>query len=113
MKKRPILFIAIILTLIIELILIFLVFIKVGEERLPFQLVRVFVQLFFIYLVIVNKSNTGLFLLAAYHIVTGLFGIYSSGFEVLLVQILTAYHFVIGLVIYFHDWIESKIGIKT
>lgn len=113
MKKRPILFGAIIITLTIELILIFSVYHKVGEERLPFQLVRVFVQLFFIYLVIVNKSSTGLFLLAAYHIVTGLFGMYSSGSEVLLGRMLIIYHFVIGLLIYFHDWIESKMGIKT
>ncbi|WP_298481447.1 hypothetical protein [uncultured Maribacter sp.] len=113
MKKRPILISAIILTLIVELILIVLVYNKVGGERLPSQIGRLSVQLILIIWVLSRKSNVGLFLLAAYHIVSGLFGMYSKGSAELLGQILIGFHIIIGIVVYFHDWIENKIGKKT
>lgn len=113
MKKRPVLIIAIILTVIVEAILMVLIYDKIGGERLPFQIVRLFFQLVFIFLILTNKSEIGLFLLVAYHIVSGLFGLYSSNSTELLGQILIGYHILIGLIIYFHDWIENKIGIKN
>lgn len=113
MKERPILISAIILTLLIELTLIILVYNKIGAERLPSQIGRLAVQLILILWILSSKSSTGLFLLAAYHIVSGLFGIYSKGSTELLGQVLIGFHFIIGIVIYFHDWIESKIGIKN
>lgn len=112
MKERPILISAIILTLIIEIILMILVYNKVGAERLPSQLGRLTIQLILISWVLSSKSNTGLFLLAVYHIVSGIFGLNSKGSTELLGQILIGFHIVIGIVIYFHDWIENKIGIK-
>ena len=87
MKERPILILAITLTLAIELILIFWI--------------------------LSSKSNIGLFLLADYHIISGLFGMYSKGSAELLGQILIGYHLTIGVIIYFQDWIENKIGIKN
>ncbi|WP_299249843.1 hypothetical protein [uncultured Aquimarina sp.] len=113
MKERPVLITAIILTIIIELILIILVYNKVGTERLPSQIGRLAIQLILILWVLSGKSNIGLFLLTAYHIVSGLFGMYSRGSEELLGQILIGFHLIIGLVIYFHDWIEDRIGIKN
>ncbi|AFM02766.1 hypothetical protein Fleli_0277 [Bernardetia litoralis DSM 6794] len=113
MKKRPALVSAIILTIIIELILMILVYNKIGGERLPSQIARLTIQLILIFWVLSSKSNIGLFLLAAYHIVSGLFGMYSKGSTELLGQILIGFHFIIGIVIYFHDWIENKIGIKN
>lgn len=113
MKERPILISAIILTLIVELILMALVYNKVGGERLPSQTGRLIFQLILIFWVLSSNSNIGLFLLAGYHIVSGLFGMYSKGSTELLGQILIGFHFIIGIVIYFHDWIESKIGIKN
>ncbi|MGV6831437.1 MAG: hypothetical protein ACWA5P_07745 [bacterium] len=112
MKKRPILISAIILTLIIELILMILVYHKVGTERLPSQLGRLTIQLILISWVLSSKRNTGLFLLAGYHIVSGLLGLNSRGATALLGQVLIGFHLVIGIVIYFHDWIEHKIGIN-
>jgi len=112
MKQRPILISAIILTLIIELILIILVYNKVGTERLPSQIGRLTIQLILIIWVLSSKSNVGLFLLAGYHIVSGIFGLSSKGSAELLGQILIGFHIIIGIVIYFHDWIENKIGIK-
>jgi hypothetical protein len=113
MKERPILILAILLTLFVELILIFLVYNKLDEQRLPSQIGRLIFQLILIFLVLNSKSSKGLFLLAGYHIVSGLFGVYSKGSTELLGQILIGFHFIIGIVIYFHDWIESKIGIKN
>jgi len=105
MKQRPILISAIILTLIVEVVLMVLVYNKIGGERLPSQLGRLTVQL--IFWVLSSKSNTGLFILTAYHIVSGLIGMYSKSSTELLGQLL------IGLVIYFHDWIENQIRIKN
>ena len=113
MKDRPILKLAIILTIIVEIILMVLVYNKIGGERLPTQIGRLVVQLMLIFWILNNKSNIGLFLLTAYHIVTGLFGMYSKGSIELLGQILIGFHIIIGLIIYFHDWIENKIGIKV
>ena len=113
MKERPVLISAIVLTLVVELILMVLVYNKVGSERLPSQIGRLIFQLIFITLIITRKSNVALFFLVAYHIVSGLFGMYSKGSFELLGQILIGFHIIIGLVIYFHDWIENKIGIKN
>ena len=113
MRERPVLISAIVLTLIIELILIVLVYNNVGSERLPSQIGRMTFQLILITLIITRKSNVALFLLVAYHIVSGLFGLYSKGSTELLGQILIGFHFIIGIIIYFHDWIENKIGIKN
>lgn len=113
MKERPVLISAITLTLIVELILMILVYNKVGDERLPSQIGRLSVQIILIIWVINSKTNIALFLLTAYHIVTGLFGLYSKGSTELLGQLLIGFHFIIALVIYFHDWIENKIGVKS
>ena len=113
MKERPVLVAAIILTLIVELVVILLVYNKVGTERLPSQIGRLTVQMILIFWVLNSKTNTGLFILTAYHIVSGLFGMYSKGATELLGQILIGFHFIIGIIIYFHGWIESKIGIKN
>jgi len=112
MKERPVLILAIVLTLIVELILIALVYYKVGGERLPTQIGRLVFQLILILWVLSSKSSIGLFLLAAYHIIFGLLGMYSKGSTELLGRLLICFHFIIGIVIYFHDWIESKIRIK-
>ena len=113
MKKRPILIVAIALTLAVELILMILVYNKVGAERLPSQIGRLIFQLILIFWILSSKSNIGLFLLTAYQIISGLFGLYSKGSTELLGQILIGFHFIIGIIIYFHDWIENKIGIKN
>ncbi|MDO6489866.1 MULTISPECIES: hypothetical protein [unclassified Cellulophaga] len=113
MKERPVLISAIILTIVVELILMVFVYNKVGSERLPSQIGRLTFQLILITLIITRKSNVALFLLVAYHIVSGLFGLYSKGSTELLGQILIGFHFIIGIIIYFHDWIENKIGIKN
>ena len=112
MKERPILILAITLTLVVELILMILVYNKVGPERLPSQIGRLIIQLILIFWVLSSKSNVGLFLLAGYHIVSGIFGLSSKGSTELLGQILIGFHIIIGVIIYFHDWIENKIGIK-
>ncbi len=112
MKERPILISAIILTIIVEIILMILVYNKIGGERLPIQLGRLTLQVILILWVLNSKSNTGLFLLTAYHIVIGLLGFYSKGSSLLLGQALIAFHLIIGITIYFHDWIEDKIGLK-
>ena len=113
MKDRPVLISAIILTLIVELILMILVYNKVGSERLPSQIGRLIFQLIFITLILSRKSNVGLFLLTAYHIVSGLLIWYSSNSAELFGKTLIGYHIGIGLIIYFHDFIESKLKIKN
>ena len=112
MKEKPILILALILIILIELLLMGLVCNKVGYVRLPSQMGRLIVQLILIYWILNSKSNVGLFFLTAYHIVTGLLILYSSNSSELFGKLLIGYHIGIGLVIYFHDWIENKIGVK-
>ncbi|WP_445457591.1 hypothetical protein [Flavobacterium sp. HNIBRBA15423] len=109
MKDRPVLISVIILSLIIELILIVLVYNKIGTQRLPSQIGRLSFQLIFIMLILTRRSNISLFVLTAYHIFTGLFILYSSNSTEWFGKILIIYHFGIGILIYFHDWIESKL----
>jgi len=113
MKDRPVLISAIILTIIVEIILMILVYNKIGAERLPKQIGRLAVQIILIFWILNNKSNTGLFLLASFHILSGLWGMYSKGSTILIGQLLIGFHFIIGIAIYFHDWFESKLGIKN
>ncbi|BDD08608.1 hypothetical protein FUAX_10400 [Fulvitalea axinellae] len=113
MKKRPVLITAITLTIAIEVLIMILVHNKIGPERLPVQMGRLIVQLTLIYWTLMSKSNTALFLLTAYHIVMGFLGMYSTASSELFGQALISFHFIVGLVIYFHDWIEMKIGIKN
>jgi hypothetical protein len=107
MKERPILITAIILSLIVEFIIILLVFNKIGSERLPAQSIRLFIEIVLISLIVIKKSNKALLVLAGLHIFTGLLQwgtIHSSG---IVGQILSIYHFVIALLIYFHDYLEN------
>ena len=108
MKKRPVLYLAMILSLVIELILIIAVYIKIGDEHLPRQIGRFVIQIILILIISMRTSNTALFLLMTYHILSGIFIFYSDNATDLLGIALILYHTVIGLAIYFHDWIEEK-----
>nr|WP_315154526.1 hypothetical protein [uncultured Flavobacterium sp.] len=113
MKDRPILMIAIILSLLFELILIILVYREVGSQRLPSQLLRILFQLTLIGFIISKKSNNALLTLAGFHIFSALInfgGLEKSG---LVGEILIFYHIAIGIIIYFHDWFEDKLKIKN
>lgn len=110
MKQRPVLFYAIILTIIVEVFFIILVYNKVGSERMPTQFGRLIFQ-FILIALIIKKSNTGLFILTAYHIITALLILYSSNSSELFGKTLIIYHILIGLIMYFHDSIEKRIGI--
>jgi hypothetical protein len=113
MKNRPILAIAIILTLLVEIIIVILVFNEVGSQRLPSQLLRILFELILIGFIFYRKSNAALLTLAGFHIFTGIVhfgGLEKSG---LLGEVLMIYHIVIGVIIYFHDWVEEKLKIKS
>lgn len=111
MKGRPVLISAIILSIIVELVVMVSVYDKIGGERLPFQITRLFFQIICVFLILTSKSNVSLFLPAAFHIVSVLYGLYSNSSTELLRQIFIGYHLLIGPIIYFHDWIESEIGV--
>jgi hypothetical protein len=112
MKERPILISAIILSIMVELIIIFLVYDKIGSKRLPEQSIRLLIEIILISLIIVKRSNTALLGLAGLHLLSGLLNwntIHSSG---IIGQILSIYHFAIALVIYFHDYLENLLTTK-
>jgi hypothetical protein len=113
MKHRPILMISIILSLLVELILIILVYKEVGLQRLPSQSLRILFELILIGFIISKKSNGALLTLAGFHIFSAVInfgGLEKSG---LVGEILIIYHIVIGVIIYFHDWFEDKLKIKS
>lgn len=113
MKERPVLYIAMVISLLIEILLIILVYIQVGDEKLPTQLGRLAIQILLMSWIITQKSTTGLFLLTAYHILSGLFILYSDSATAIFGIIIMMYHFIVGLLIYFHDWVEEKLGITS
>lgn len=113
MKKRPILLITLILTLLVELIIIILVYNEVGFQRLPSQLMRVLIEAILIGFIISRKSNTALLMLAGFHLFTAIthfWGLQKSGW---IGYIFIIYHIVVSLVIYFHDWFGTKLKIKS
>ena len=108
MKERPVLYSVLILTLLVEVVLMVLVYLKVGSERLPIQIGRIAFQIIVIIPIVANRSNKALFVLAGYHIVfCGALGWTSA--HNWLAYTLIAYHVVIGFVIYFHDVIERRL----
>lgn len=111
MKERPVLYIAMAVSLFIEILLIILVYINVGDDKLPTQLGRLAIQGLLMSWIITQRSTTGLFLLMAYHILSGLFILYSDSATATLGIIIMLYHFIVGLLIYFHDWVEEKLGV--
>ena len=113
MKERPILISVIILTLIVELVLIILVYEKIGGDRLPSQIGRLIFQLICISFILIRKSNIALFLLSGFHIITALFFLFMNASPDLTDKMFGFYHIGIGLIIYFHDWIENKLKIKN
>ncbi|NRD19896.1 hypothetical protein HNV08_07530 [Winogradskyella eckloniae] len=112
-KQRPILIIAIVISLAIEILLIVSVYSNVGSERLPAQIGRLVFQLIFMVWALTSKSNTALFVLMAYHLVTGFIILNSNTASELIAKGLIAYHILIGLMIYFHEYIEGQLFSKN
>ncbi|WP_177734542.1 hypothetical protein [Flavobacterium inviolabile] len=106
MKKGTILFFSLILTIIVELTLTILVYNKIGAEKLPIHLGRLFFQIL-LFVFSMKNSKTALFVLTAYHVVSAL-ALFASFSKEAIGLFLIAYHLIIGLIIYFHDWIEDK-----
>jgi len=113
MKQKPVLLLAIILSIIVEIAIMISVYLKVGDEILSYQIGRLIFQLILIVFILGKGSNTALFILAGYHIVSGLYILYSSISDEILGKVLIFYHLIIGLAIYLHDWIENKLGIEN
>lgn len=112
MKERPILSIAIVITLLVEVVIMVLVYTRVGADRLPMQISRLIFQLICIFMILANRSKTALFVLTAFHIVSALLMGYSKVSSEFIGQFLMVFHFVIGMVIYFHDWLEEKLQLN-
>jgi hypothetical protein len=87
-----------------------LIFNAVGGGKLPFQLIRLIIQLVLITIAIGDKAKTILFLLVAYHIFSCVSNLYAISTNGLFGVILGSYHLLIGLVIYFHEYVDSLIG---
>ncbi|MET2986130.1 hypothetical protein [Aureibaculum conchae] len=112
MKNRPILISAIILVIIIEVVLMILVYHKIGDERLPGQVVRLLFQLILIAFILIRKSNIALLILSGYYIITGIYALYMLSNPNSIELAYGLYIIGIGILIYFHDWIESKLGMN-
>ncbi len=102
MKDRPILKIALALTLLLEIVLVVGVYQVIGPERLIGQTIRIIIQLLLILFIIFQSSNRALFILTAYHILNGLIGFSMENPSI------SIYHVVIGCVIYFHEELENR-----
>lgn len=100
------------MTIIVEVVLIILVYIKIGGERLPQQIVRLIFQLILIAFILIRKSNIALLTLSGYFIITGIYALYMINNPNSFEFSFGLYNIVIGIIIYFHDWIESKLNLN-
>jgi len=110
-KEKPILISSLFISFIIDIILILLVHIEIGNDHLPQQLLRLGFQIVCILNIIFNKSNKVLFVLSAYHIISGIV-FFSKLYPNTLEKSFGIYHIIIGVMIYFHDWFDKKLTIK-
>jgi len=108
-KKRPILKLAIVFSIIVELVLMLLVYYRIGAARLPIHISRLIFQSFLIFLILKYKSKTALFILAAYHILTGILHLFSLKSTGIIGISLMSFHLIIGILIYFHEYFENKL----
>ncbi len=109
MRERPVLYAAIISTLLVEVVLMIMVYQKIGPERLPFQAGRLIIQIILILFIVFQNSSKALFILTAYHFLSGLIGLMGCADCNWLQYSITIFHICIALIIYFHDNIENKI----
>ena len=89
-----------------------LVYDKIGGEKIPTQFTRILLQIILVFWIIGNKSKVALFLLTAFHIFSGFYILYFNQSFDALSLFLMIFHLTVGFIIYFHEWIEQKIGIK-
>ena len=107
-KTNPVLFWAIVVTLILDATLIFLVCQKTGPGRLPLQIGRFVFQLVVVLFILLDKSKTAIFILAAYHIISGVNHWFMYN-PTLLNYFFFVFHTIAAVAIYLHDWFESKL----
>ncbi len=110
MKKNIVLIITLVLLITLELYLVF----YIGSDNVTFVMNYeykdfIYIGLFFSFLFTENKK-LGLLFIAAYQIVIGL--VYFSHTPGIGNWILTILHLTAAPVIYFHNLIEEKIGVK-
>ena len=108
LSKKPTLKIALLLTIVFELIIIYLVYNKIGGERLPTQLIRLGLQITFFLILIEKPSKIILYLLTFYHVFTAI-SIAPDFFKVDYVgQLVFVYHIVLILLIFFNTNLDLK-----
>lgn len=113
MKEKSILITTLIISIGLELLLMVFVFNQVGGERLPFQIGRTVVQILLFGYIFLEKSETAIFLLTAYHILTALLIFYTKNVAEMINIFFISYHIIIGLIIYFHDAIGKKSDLEV
>lgn len=112
MKNRPILKIAILITLVVHLVFIFALDSLGADSVLP-QMGKLFLQLILIYFVLERKSKFALWLLAGYHVFVGIFLVGSTVSAEFIGQVFIVFHLMMAVVIYFHDYIEEKFNLPS
>ncbi len=107
MKNHPVLFAAILVSLLLDAVVIVLVNLTIGPERLSSQLIRFAFQLFCVALIFSKWKRASIFMLSGFHIFSGL--IHSERVGTIHLVFLI-YHILLGLTIYFHTWIEGVVS---
>jgi hypothetical protein len=108
-KRSPTLSIALVLTIVFEVVLMILVYQKIGANQLPTQLVRLGIQIT-LFLILIEKSpKLILYLLTFYHVFTAM-SLLTSFFEVDLIgKSVVVYHVIMVFLIYFYKSIDLKL----
>ena len=110
MKNRILLKIILGFTILVELVMMVMVYQKIGNERLPIQIGRLVFQLFLMVFILTEKSKTATFILAGFHMITSMLHFYAElGWLSIL---LGSFHLIFGMIIYFNTEIEEKFAPK-
>lgn len=108
LNKKPTLKIALLLTVLFEIIIIYLVFQKTEGERLPTQLIRLGIQITLFLILIEKPSKVTLYILTFYHVFTTL-SLAPEFFKIDFVgQLVLVYHIVLTFLIFFNITLDLK-----
>lgn len=111
MKKRT-LKILFILTLIYELVLMFLTYQAVGDELLTKQSVRLGIESLLFLVLITGESKVAFYLLIGYNIFTGVVAYGKIDGDNSFMFLMVA-HFIVAIGIFLNEWIDEGIDSIT
>ena len=113
MKHKPTLGIAFLIMILFEIILMVLVYNKIGADRLPIQIIRLVVQVTLFLILFEKRSKIILYILTFYHILVAIPLITESNTIDITGKCVLFYHLALTMLIFFNVNIDLRLFPKT